>query len=317
MSPVAPAHLRRTRVCCSQHLAPLRRMVGSESREAEGCERGCLCGRSRPAHRWCRECHQPRAGVGDSRRLPSGVRTHRVGCDCRAGVGRGTRRPGGDLHGSASRRAVSHGQGHLRRRLPRVNRHHRKRQPRPDPLTTTIVSDVAEGSASASWASSPGNRRSMQGNRSRDTKPELAVRSAVHRRGIRFRVSVRPEPELSRTADLVLRRSRIAVFVDGCFWHGCPDHHTQPATNSEYWADKIARNVERDAETTAYLRRAGWTVLRFWEHEDPESVADSSEPGDTRPAVLHHLPQHRLCGEIASARQSTDRNREPNNDTTL
>ena len=114
----------------------------------------------------------------------------------------------------------------------------------------------------------------MQGNRSRDTKPEMAVRSAVHRRGIRFRVSARPQPELARTADLVLRKTRIAVFVDGCFWHGCPDHHTQPATNSRYWADKIARNVERDGETTEYLQRAGWTVLRFWEHEDPEAVAD-------------------------------------------
>ncbi len=130
----------------------------------------------------------------------------------------------------------------------------------------------------------------MQGNRSRDTKPELAVRSAVHRRGIRFRVSVRPQPELPRTADLVLRKSRIAVFVDGCYWHSCPEHHTQPVTNSEFWADKIARNVERDAETTTYLQQAGWTVLRFWEHEDPESVADrvqesvrSSAEGTGRP----------------------------------
>ncbi|MXZ52250.1 MAG: very short patch repair endonuclease [Acidimicrobiaceae bacterium] len=114
----------------------------------------------------------------------------------------------------------------------------------------------------------------MQGNRSRDTKPEMAVRSAVHRRGIRFRVSARPQPEIARTADLVLRKTRIAVFVDGCYWHGCPDHHTQPATNAQYWADKIARNVERDSETTAYLQQAGWTVLRFWEHEDPEAVAD-------------------------------------------
>ena len=114
----------------------------------------------------------------------------------------------------------------------------------------------------------------MQGNRSGDTKPELAVRSAVHRRGIRFRVSACPQPELPRTADLVLRKSRIAVFVDGCYWHGCPDHGTQPATNRKYWADKIARNVERDAETTTYLQQAGWTVLRSWEHEDPESVAD-------------------------------------------
>ena len=87
-------------------------------------------------------------------------------------------------------------------------------------------------------------------------------------------LSARPQPELARTADLVLRKTRIAVFVDGCYWHGCPDHHTQPATNSQYWANKIARNVERDNETTAYLQQAGWTVLRFWEHEDPEAVAD-------------------------------------------
>lgn len=64
------------------------------------------------------------------------------------------------------------------------------------------------------------------------------------------------------------------MFVDGCYWHGCPDHRTKPTANSVYWAEKIARNIERDAETSAYLRHAGWTVLRFWEHEDPESVAD-------------------------------------------
>ena len=137
-----------------------------------------------------------------------------------------------------------------------------------------MVLQVAEDSGSGSWASSPGTRKSMQGNRSRDTKPELAVRSAVHRRGLRFRVATRPQPELPRTADLVLRKSRIAVFVDGCYWHGCPDHGTQPATNRNYWADKIARNVERDVETTTYLQQTGWTVLRCWEHEDPESVAD-------------------------------------------
>lgn len=114
----------------------------------------------------------------------------------------------------------------------------------------------------------------MQGNRSRDTKPELAVRSAVHRRGLRYRVAARPLPELRRTADLVFRKAKIAVFVDGCYWHGCPEHHTQPVTNFEYWADKIARNIQRGAETTACLRKAGRTVLRCWEHEDPKSVAD-------------------------------------------
>ena len=133
---------------------------------------------------------------------------------------------------------------------------------------------VGTDSDNESWASSPATRKSMQGNRSRDTKPELAVRSAVHRRGIRFRVSVRPQPEFARTADLVLRKSRIAVFVDGCFWHGCSEHHSRPATNTQYWIDKIARNVERDIETTAYLERTGWTVLRFWEHQDPEVVAE-------------------------------------------
>ena len=153
---------------------------------------------------------------------------------------------------------------------------------------------MAGGSGSGSWASSPATRKSMQGNRSRDTKPELAVRSAVHRRGMRFRVAARPQPELPRTADLVLCKSRVAVFVDGCYWHGCPEHHTQPSTNAECWADKIAGNVARDAETTDYLEGAGWTVLRFWEHEDPEAVADrvqqtvraalqSQEPGPTHP----------------------------------
>jgi DNA mismatch endonuclease (patch repair protein) len=133
-------------------------------------------------------------------------------------------------------------------------------------------------------------RRSMQGNRSRDTKPEMAVRSAVHRRGIRFRVSARPQPELARTADLVLRKTRIAVFVDGCYWHGCPEHHTQPATNPEYWSDKIARNIERDQETTAYLQQTGWTVMRFWEHEDPEAVAD----------IVQEAVQSYLSGGVTS-----------------
>ena len=143
-------------------------------------------------------------------------------------------------------------------------------------------------SGKESWASSSATRKSMQGNRSRDTKPEMAVRSAVHRRGMRFRVSARPQPELARTADLVLRKTRIAVFVDGCFWHGCPDHHTQPATNSRYWTDKIARNIERDIETNAYLQKTGWTVLRFWEHEDPEAVADQVQQA-VRSALFDRL----------------------------
>ena len=133
---------------------------------------------------------------------------------------------------------------------------------------------MSGGSAAESWASSAAVRKSMQGNRSRDTKPELAVRSAVHRRGLRYRVAARPLRDLRRTADMVFRKDRIAVFVDGCYWHGCPQHHTQPAANREYWSDKIKGNIARDADTNARLREAGWTVLRFWEHEDPEAVAE-------------------------------------------
>ena len=88
-------------------------------------------------------------------------------------------------------------------------------------------------------ASNDGVRKSMQSNRGRDTKPELALRRAVHALGLRYRVSVRPLPALRRTADLVFTKAKVAVFMDGCFWHGCPEHHTKAATNSEYWAKKV------------------------------------------------------------------------------
>jgi DNA mismatch endonuclease (patch repair protein) len=77
-----------------------------------------------------------------------------------------------------------------------------------------------------------------------------------------------------RRADIVFTRARIAVFVDGCFWHGCPQHATQPASNAPWWSAKLARNVERDRETDDHLRESGWTVLRFWEHEDAREAAE-------------------------------------------
>ncbi|WP_254126481.1 very short patch repair endonuclease [Amycolatopsis sp. CA-230715] len=126
---------------------------------------------------------------------------------------------------------------------------------------------------STSWASSPVVRRVMRANTSRDTGPERAVRRLVHAAGLRYRVDARPEPSLRRRADLVFTRARVAVFVDGCFWHGCPAHYSPPGTNSGYWAAKIAANAERDAETTALLRDAGWTVLRGWEHEPARDLA--------------------------------------------
>jgi len=113
----------------------------------------------------------------------------------------------------------------------------------------------------------------MLGNKARDTKPERAVRRLLHADGFRYRVNFRPSREIRRTADIVFTRCRVAVFIDGCFWHGCPLHGTSPKANAEYSGPKLARNVERDLETTAFLTASGWTVLRFWEHENPADVA--------------------------------------------
>lgn len=116
----------------------------------------------------------------------------------------------------------------------------------------------------------------MQAIRSRDTAPELAVRRRLHRGGLRYRVAVEPIPGLRRKADVVFTRKRVAVFVDGCFWHGCPEHGRKAFTyNAGYWPTKIATNVARDRDTDERLRAAGWTVLRFWEHEDPDRVAEA------------------------------------------
>jgi DNA mismatch endonuclease (patch repair protein) len=115
----------------------------------------------------------------------------------------------------------------------------------------------------------------MQSNRSRDTKPELAVRHELFRRGFRYRVALAPLKGVRRTVDIAFPRQHIAVLIDGCFWHGCPEHHRSPHAHSDYWSEKVRRNAERDAETTAMLQDAGWTVLRFWEHETPTDVADA------------------------------------------
>jgi len=124
-----------------------------------------------------------------------------------------------------------------------------------------------------SWASSDAARRTMQANRSRDTSPELAVRSRVHAAGLRYLVDRRlPVPRVRR-GDLVFPGSRVAVFVDGCFWHGCPQHHSAPRTNAGFWSTKVERNRERDRETDELLLEAGWLPLRAWEHEDPDEVA--------------------------------------------
>ena len=118
----------------------------------------------------------------------------------------------------------------------------------------------------------------MQANRRRDTQPERALRSELHRRGRRFRVdlpltlsNVRVRP------DIVFQRQRVAVFVDGCFWHNCPEHGSQPRANADYWASKLAANVRRDKRNNEALRDAGWIVIRLWEHVPPREAADAVE----------------------------------------
>lgn len=113
----------------------------------------------------------------------------------------------------------------------------------------------------------------MQAIKSRDTTPERLIRSLVHAQGFRYRVAARPLPNLRRTADLVFRPAKLAVFIDGCYWHGCPQHYVPPRTNAGYWSDKVARNIARDRDTDDQLRTAGWIVLRFWEHDPAEECA--------------------------------------------
>lgn len=114
----------------------------------------------------------------------------------------------------------------------------------------------------------------MRAQRRRDTAPEVALRRELHRRGARFFVDRAPLPGLRRRADLVFPRKRVAVYVDGCFWHSCPQHATAPKNNAQWWSDKLAANVVRDRDTDARLVDAGWTVVRIWEHEDPMEAAD-------------------------------------------
>jgi DNA mismatch endonuclease (patch repair protein) len=103
----------------------------------------------------------------------------------------------------------------------------------------------------------------------------MALRRVLFGRGFRYRVH-RPVPGLSRrTVDIVFPRAMVAVFVDGCFWHGCPEHGMLPRSNREWWQHKLDNNRRRDQETSAHLVKLGWTVLRFWSHDTPDVMADS------------------------------------------
>lgn len=113
----------------------------------------------------------------------------------------------------------------------------------------------------------------MKRTRRRDTKCEVEIRKRLHARGLRYRVDRKVLQDLRRRADIVFGPARVAVFVDGCFWHGCPKHATWPKANAEFWKAKIEGNIDRDRDTDRRLTSAGWTVVRAWEHVDPEEAA--------------------------------------------
>jgi DNA mismatch endonuclease (patch repair protein) len=140
--------------------------------------------------------------------------------------------------------------------------------PTPGGVTTPTETELT------GYATSLGRSRNMASIRRSDTKPEIALRSALHRLGLRFRKDypVRVNGKVIRP-DIAFTRRRIAVFVDGCFWHSCPEHGRQPRVNGDYWSPKLQRNAARDREQTRALQSAGWMVVRFWEHEALDSAA--------------------------------------------
>lgn len=133
-------------------------------------------------------------------------------------------------------------------------------------LSKSAVAAAASGKAYP-FAADPGRAANMRGNRRADTKPEMALRSALHAMGYRYRKDFRLDLPLRRVRpDIAFTSRRVAVFVDGCFWHACPEHGSAPKSNQWYWSPKLAKNVERDRAADAALEQAGWTVVRLWEH---------------------------------------------------
>ncbi len=161
--------------------------------------------------------------------------------------------------------------------------------PNADPRTTPET--VLKGDRiETPTPSSASGRMSRQA--TRNTAPEMRLRSRLHALGLRYRVHLRPLPELRRTTDIVFTRAKVAVFVDGCFWHSCPEHRTAPSANETWWAAKLARNVERDLDTDQRLIAAGWLVVRVWEHEDPAQAG-----ARVAEAVRGRRPSTTLAGQ--------------------
>jgi DNA mismatch endonuclease (patch repair protein) len=134
-------------------------------------------------------------------------------------------------------------------------------------VSKSAAAAAAKGKTTYPFVSDPARAANMRSNRRTDTKPEIALRTALHAMGYRYRKDFRLDLPLRRVRpDIAFTRRKVAVFVDGCFWHACPDHGSKPKNNEWYWSPKLAKNVERDRAADEALRQAGWTVVRLWEH---------------------------------------------------
>lgn len=148
--------------------------------------------------------------------------------------------------------------------------------------------------------------------RRRDNGPEMAVRRLLHAAGLRYRVAYRIPGQRRRTIDIAVTRRKIAVYIDGCFWHSCPEHLHLPKANAEWWVRKMAMNRARDAASTAQLEALGWTVLRFWEHQPPQQVAAAIVAAAREPDGGRQLTElgervHALLGTRSALRHACTR----------
>jgi len=135
------------------------------------------------------------------------------------------------------------------------------------PVVSKSAAEAAAKGKTYPFVTDPGRAQNMRSNRRSDTKPELALRSALHGMGYRYRKDFRLDLPLRRVRpDIAFTARKVAVFVDGCFWHACPEHGSKPKSNEWYWSPKLLKNVERDRAADAALEQAGWTVVRLWEH---------------------------------------------------
>jgi DNA mismatch endonuclease (patch repair protein) len=142
-------------------------------------------------------------------------------------------------------------------------------------LPGDAVATNTDGTKLAIAASSPQVSAQMSRHPSKDTGPEVALRRILHARGLRYRVHLHVPGLPRRTIDIAFPRAKVAVFIDGCFWHGCPEHGTLPRSNRDWWRQKLDGNRRRDEETAEHLARLGWHVMRFWSHDDLTQAADA------------------------------------------